>query len=60
MADTSPLAPTVLLASSEIDRINAELARQIAPVIDDDTVVAVLLTGGLWLRPDPRALSRRP
>ena len=59
MADTPLSAPTVLLAQSEIERINAELARQIAPVIDDNTVAAVLLTGGLWFGSDlTRALYR--
>ena len=40
-------------------RIVADLAQRIAPVIDDDTVAAVLLTGGLWFAADlTRALSR--
>jgi len=48
MADHDPtLAPTVLLPQSEIEAIVADLARRIAPVIDDETVAAVLLTGGL-------------
>lgn len=59
MADTSPTTPTVLLPQAEIDRINAELARQIAPVIDDEAIAAVLLTGGLWFAADlTRALAR--
>ena len=58
MADTSP-TPTVLLPEAEIARIVADLARRIAPAIDDDTVAAVLLTGGLWFAADlTRALSR--
>ena len=36
------------------------LAAQIAPRIDDDTVVVCLLTGGLWFAADlTRALARR-
>ena len=58
MADTAP-TPTVLLPESEVQRIVADLAAQIAPVIDDETVAAVLLTGGLWFAADlTRALSR--
>ncbi len=58
MADTSP-TPTVLLSEAEVARIVADLAQRIAPVIDDDTVAAVLLTGGLWFAADlTRALSR--
>ena len=58
MADPSP-TPTVLLPEAEVARIVADLARRIAPVIDDDTVAAVLLTGGLWFAADlTRALSR--
>ncbi|WBT06856.1 phosphoribosyltransferase family protein [Brevundimonas vesicularis] len=58
MADPSP-TPTVLLSESEVARIVADLAQRIAPVIDDDTVAAVLLTGGLWFAADlTRALSR--
>ena len=63
MADISPtLTPgplEVLLPEAEIARIVADLAARIAPVIDDDTVAAVLLTGGLWFAADlTRALSR--
>ncbi|WP_313008254.1 phosphoribosyltransferase [Brevundimonas vesicularis] len=58
MADPSP-TPTVLLSEAEVARIVADLARRIAPIIDDDTVAAVLLTGGLWFAADlTRALSR--
>ena len=58
MAD-KPLTPKVLLAEADIARIVADLAERIAPVIDDDTVAAVLLTGGLWFAADlTRALSR--
>lgn len=58
MADPS-LTPTVLLSEAEVARIVADLAQRIAPVIDDDTVAAVLLTGGLWFAADlTRALSR--
>jgi hypoxanthine phosphoribosyltransferase len=62
MAETTPqdsATPTVLLAESEVQRIVADLAARIAPVIDDETVAAVLLTGGLWFAADlTRALSR--
>ena len=59
MADTTPTTPTVLLPEAEVQRIVANLAAQIAPVIDDETVAAVLLTGGLWFAADlTRALSR--
>ena len=57
MADTP--TPTVLLPEVEVARIVADLASRIAPVTDDDTVAAVLLTGGLWFAADlTRALSR--
>ena len=57
MAETQ--TPTVLLPEAEVARIVADLARRIAPVTDDDTVAAVLLTGGLWFAADlTRALSR--
>lgn len=50
---------TVLLTEAEIaERVEA-LAVQIAPRIDDDTVVVCLLTGGLWFCSDlMRALAR--
>ena len=55
----APQTPTVLLSEAEIGRIVADLAERIAPVIDDETVAAVLLTGGLWFAADlTRALSR--
>ena len=57
MADTP--TPTVLLPEAEVARIVADLAGRIAPVTDDETVAAVLLTGGLWFAADlTRALSR--
>ncbi|SFS38724.1 phosphoribosyltransferase [Brevundimonas viscosa] len=59
MADAHP-TPTVLLPEAEVLRIVDELAARIAPAIDDDTVAAVLLTGGLWFAADlTRALARR-
>ena len=59
-APSSPAAtPTVLLSEAEVARVVADLAARIAPVIDDETVAAVLLTGGLWFAADlTRALSR--
>ena len=62
MADTAPPipgTPTVLLPEAEVRRVVDALAARIAPVIDDETVAAVLLTGGLWFAADlTRALSR--
>ena len=63
MADSSPSSPSttpeILLSEAEIARVVAELAAEIAPLIDDETVAAVLLTGGLWFAADlTRALSR--
>jgi hypoxanthine phosphoribosyltransferase len=51
--------PEVLISEAEIaDRVQ-KLAEQIAPRIDDDTVVVCLLTGGLWFAADlTRALYR--
>lgn len=59
-APSSPaVSPTVLLSEAEVARVVADLAMRIAPVIDDETVAAVLLTGGLWFAADlTRALSR--
>lgn len=58
MAEAPP-TPTVLLPEAEVARIVAELAERIAPVTDDETVAAVLLTGGLWFAADlTRALAR--
>lgn len=55
----TPQTPTVLLPEAEIQRIVADLAERIAPHVDDETVAAVLLTGGLWFAADlTRALSR--
>lgn len=52
--------PTVLIPEAEIaSRIEA-LAAQIAPRIDDETVVVCLLTGGIWFAADiTRALARQ-
>lgn len=52
--------PTVLIPEDEIaSRIEA-LAAQIAPRIDDETVVVCLLTGGIWFAADiTRALARQ-
>src|SRR5690606_1587703 len=60
MADTRPTpAPTVLLSQAEIEAVVADLARRIAPHVDDETVASVLLTGGLWFAADlTRALAR--
>lgn len=58
MADPQA-TPTVLLPEAEVARVVDDLARRIAPAIDDETVAAVLLTGGLWFAADlTRALAR--
>jgi len=51
--------PAVLISETEvISRVEA-LAADIAPRIDDETVVVCLLTGGLWFASDlTRALAR--
>jgi len=60
MADAPAPRPTVLLTEAKIARIVDGLAARIAPRIDDETVAAVLLTGGLWFAADlTRALARR-
>ncbi|CAN5247393.1 phosphoribosyltransferase [soil metagenome] len=54
-----PTPPEILLSEAQIAAVVADLAARIAPVIDDETVLAVLLTGGLWFAADlSRALSR--
>ena len=51
--------PAVLLTPAEIAERVAELARAIAPRVDDETVAVCLLTGGLWFCADlTRALAR--
>ncbi|KQW70716.1 hypoxanthine phosphoribosyltransferase [Phenylobacterium sp. Root77] len=58
MTDAYP-EPTVLLTEQEVAGRVEALARQIAPVIDDETVAVCLLTGGLWFASDlTRALAR--
>ena len=53
------LSPVVLLTEAEVAQRVEDLARKIAPVIDDDTVAVCLLTGGLWFASDlTRALAR--
>ena len=48
-----------LLPAEEIARRVQSLAEEIAPWIDDETVVVCLLTGGLWFAADlTRALAR--
>lgn len=56
---SSTEAPTVLISEREIASRVEALAAQIAPRIDDDTVVVCLLTGGIWFAADiTRALAR--
>ena len=59
MAEPGSPPGEVLLDEADIaDRV-AALARAIAPRIDDETVAAVLLTGGIWFAADlTRALAR--
>ena len=52
--------PTVLISEAEVARRVEALAAQIAPRIDDETVVVCLLTGGIWFAADiTRALARQ-
>lgn len=57
-----PLDPTscdILLDEAGVAGVVEDLARRIAPRVDDDTVAVVLLTGGLWFAADlTRALAR--
>ena len=51
--------PRVLLSQAQIEARVEALASEIAPRIDDETVVVCLLTGGLWFCADlTRALAR--
>jgi hypoxanthine phosphoribosyltransferase len=53
------MPPAILLSADEIAACVAVLAAEIAPCIDDDTIVVALLTGGLWFAADlTRALAR--
>lgn len=59
MAEPGAPPSTVLLSEAEVARRIAALAADIAPRIDDETVVLCLLTGGLWFAADlTRALAR--
>ncbi|MEW5685360.1 MAG: phosphoribosyltransferase family protein [Pseudomonadota bacterium] len=52
--------PTILIGEAEIAQRIEALAAQIAPRIDDETVVVCLLTGGIWFAADiTRALARQ-
>lgn len=51
--------PTVLLTEAEIAARVAAVAERIAPLIDDQTPMVCLLTGGIWFAADlARALAR--
>lgn len=51
--------PAVLITEGEVAERVAEVARRIAPRIDDETVMVCLLTGGIWFAADlTRALAR--
>ena len=60
MAEPTPAgAAELLLGEADIAARVADLARRIAPEIDDETVAVCLLTGGLWFAADlTRALAR--
>ena len=50
--------PSVVLPADEVAAIVRRMASEIAPRIDDETVVVCLLTGGLWFAADlTRALA---
>ena len=52
--------PAVLISEAEVMARVEALAAEIAPRIDDQTIVVCLLTGGLWFAADlTRALARR-
>jgi hypoxanthine phosphoribosyltransferase len=52
--------PAVLIPEAEVAARVEALAAEIAPRIDDETVVVCLLTGGLWFASDlTRALARQ-
>jgi hypoxanthine phosphoribosyltransferase len=56
---TEPQLPVVLLAADEVAQRVEQLAQNLAPHINDETVAVCLLTGGLWFCADlTRALSR--
>jgi hypoxanthine phosphoribosyltransferase len=51
--------PAILISETEVLARVEALAQEIAPRIDDETVVVCLLTGGLWFASDlTRALAR--
>jgi hypoxanthine phosphoribosyltransferase len=55
MAET----PDLLIDEAEVARRVEEAAARLAPMIDDDSVLVCLLTGGLWFAADlTRALYR--
>ena len=55
-----PAQPAVLIGEDELAQRVTDLAKVIAPRIDDETTVVCLLTGGLWFAADlTRALSRQ-
>jgi len=57
---SSPEEPTILIPEAEVARRVEALAAEIAPRIDDETVVVCLLTGGIWFAADlTRALARQ-
>lgn len=59
MADHGAPAFTVLLTEDEVRERVDRLAAEIAPVVDDETVVVCLLKGGIWFAADlTRALAR--
>ncbi len=57
---SSTETPTILISEEEVARRVDAIAAEIAPRIDDETVMVCLLTGGIWFAADlTRALARR-
>jgi len=57
---SSTETPTILISEEEVARRVEAIAAEIAPRIDDETVMVCLLTGGIWFAADlTRALARR-
>ena len=51
--------PSVLISEEDVAARVAAVAAEIAPCIDDETVMVCLLTGGIWFAADlTRALAR--
>ncbi len=52
-------AATILVSADEVARRVEDAARRLRPLVDDESILVCLLTGGLWFAADlTRALSR--